>query len=85
MTTGTTASGTYYYFNKKAQEVPIDVKVGYQLVYNPKREKLLSADHLIGATINRLYFHLTDQSGASVDTATEDWSVSVTIKYVLAT
>lgn len=60
--------------------VPIDVKPGSQITYQPNVVTFFNANELIGTSKNALRFQLLDQDLRPAPTAGEDWSVTVLVK-----
>jgi hypothetical protein len=61
--------------------IPITSKVGYTQLYNPTREKWLSANNLLNEKVSQVYFTITDQNNKAIDMNGDPWSVSIILKY----
>jgi len=63
--------------------IQISVAPGSLITYQPNISLKTNCSELIGNSKNFFTFRLTDQDRRSVDTAGEDWSVTVVIKYYI--
>lgn len=63
--------------------VPIEVKPGSLINYQPTMPTLINADHLRGHGLKFWGIRLSDQSGRDIDTVGEDFSVMFSIRYTV--
>lgn len=70
-------------YDQTIAQILIDVPPGSQIVSRPFNPPKVPAWELIGSIRNRATFWLTDQRGINVNTAGEDFSARVIIKYVV--
>lgn len=68
-------------YDQTIAQVLIDVPPGSQIVSTPFNPPKSPAWELIGATRNRIRFWLSDQTGAAVNTNSENWSARLIIEY----
>jgi len=68
-------------FNRTIAKVSIDKHPGSQIIYSPYNPLRMEARNLIGASMDRMTFWLTDQNNVPADTHGEDWTVTVVIAY----
>jgi hypothetical protein len=62
-------------------KVMITVPPGSEINFEPYQPLVSTPDELIGSTISKARFWLTDQNGVSVDTFGDSWSVALSISY----
>lgn len=68
-------------FNQTIAQVLIDVAPGSQIVHQPFNPSKSSATHLRNARRSNLKFWITDDQQRPVNTAGENWSAEIIIKY----
>jgi hypothetical protein len=64
-------------------DIQIDVPIGDQIIYRPFHPVEIYNDMLVGQTIHKARFYLTDQNNNPVNTNGENWSLVVEIEYEL--
>jgi len=62
-------------------QVPIDVKPGSQIVYQPRNPPRVDANQLIGKSVNQIRNWITSQKNILIDTASETFDFLVVIRY----
>jgi hypothetical protein len=60
-----------------------DVTVGSQQIYEPTHLVKCPADNLLGAQINEITVSLTDQNNNPINTAGENWSMTIVVEYLI--
>ena len=70
-------------YNNNLARVYIDVRPGSQILYTPQNPTKQTASKLRGRKITSMSFTLTDQNGRLVNTAGEDFSIEITIRYLI--
>ena len=66
-------------YSQVIARVNIDVEVGTQIVFDPRRPRQIPLD---GLDASRVRFWLTDQSNREINTNTEDWTVGITVRWL---
>lgn len=68
-------------YSQIIEKVSINVQPGSLIVQKDNNPIALNCQNLIGQSVNRIRFWLTDQSGILVDTVNEDWTLRLLISY----
>ena len=70
-------------FNNVVARVYIDVRPGSQIIFRPTNPTKSPASKLRGRHIQHMAFTLTDQTGRLVNTSDENFSMEITIRYLI--
>ena len=68
-------------YSQTIAQVLIDQSPGSQIISEPNHPPKVACPHLIGSDRTHMRFWITDQSNEPINTAGENWSLRIVIKY----